>query len=141
MFDGFAISVSGMEAEQRRLRVIASNLANANSTRSAAGETYRRQDVLFAAVPLERDGSEALRSSREVRKVAAVGVVEDPRPLKRLYMPSHPDADEKGFVEFPNVEPFEEVVHMMDAVRCYEANVMSFNASKEMLKRALEIGR
>lgn len=141
LYDGFRISVSGMDAQMRRMRLIASNLANVDSTRSVTGETYRRKDIVFAAVPLEDAGEFRTGGIQELRKVCTVGVVEDPRPFRRLHMPGHPDADEKGFVEFPNVERFEEMVNMMEAFRSYEANLMTFNASKEMMKRAFETWR
>jgi flagellar basal-body rod protein FlgC len=141
LFDGFRISVSGMDAQLRRLRTIASNLANVNSTASASGQVYRRKDVVFAPAPLDGQNSPFSPSDPAAQRVSVVKVVEDPRPLKSVFMPGHPDADEQGFVQFPNVEPFEEVVHMMDALRSYEANIATFNASKDMMKKALEIGR
>ncbi len=141
VFDGFEISVSGMDAQMRRMRLIASNLANAGSTRSVNGRTYRRKDILFSAVPLKEAGGRDFDGTEALRKVATVGVVEDPSPFRRLHMPGHPDADEQGFVEFPNVERFEEMVNMMEAFRSYEANLTTFNASKEMMKKALEIWR
>ena len=141
LYDGFRISVSGMDAQIRRMRLIASNLANANSTRSTTGETYRRKDIVFAAVPLESGGRIQIGGGDGLRKVTTVGVADDPRPFRRLHMPGHPDADAQGFVEFPNVEVFEETVNMMEAVRSYEANLMAFHTSKEMMKRALETWR
>ena len=141
LFDSFQISVSGMDAQSRRLRLVASNLANANSTRSANGEVYRRKDIVFAAIPLDEPGGGRRAQEAGLQKVAAVGVIEDPSPLKDVYMPGHPDADEKGYVKFPNVKTFEEVVHMMDAIKSYEANIMAFNTSKDMMKKAFEIGR
>lgn len=140
-FDGFDLSLSGMDAQMRRLRIISSNLANADSTRTADGGPYRRKDVVFAAQPLHRAGADFEQRRSGVQKVTTLSVVEDPRPFKRVYMPSHPDADEQGFVNFPNVESFEEIVNMMDAIRSYEANLSAFNASKQMIKKALEIGR
>jgi len=141
LYDGFQISVSGMDAQMRRMRLISSNLANAGSTRSATGQTYRRKDIVFAAVPLEESGKVGIGGMDALRRVTTVGVVEDPRPFRRLHIPGHPDADEKGFVEFPNVERFEEMVNLMEAFRSYEANLMTFNASKEMMKKAFEIWR
>lgn len=140
-FDGFDLSLSGMDAQMRRLRIISSNLANADSTRTAEGGPYRRKDVVFAAQPLHRAGADFEQRRSGVQKVTTLAVVQDPRPFKRVYMPSHPDADEQGFVTFPNVESFEEIVNMMDAIRSYEANLSAFNASKQMIKKALEIGR
>ncbi len=141
LFDGFEISVSGMDAQMRRMRLIASNLANAGSTRSVDGQTYRRKEILFSAMPLNQTGGIEFDRMDELRKVSTVGVVEDQSPFRRVHMPGHPDADEQGFVEFPNVERFEEMVNMMDAFRSYEANLTTFNASKDMMKKAFEIWR
>ncbi len=141
LFDGFQISMSGMDAQTRRLRLVASNLANANSTRSATGEVYRRKDIVFSAVPLDRSRGGGSGNEIGLQKVKSAGILEDPSPLKKIFMPHHPDADKKGYVQFPNVKMFEEVVHMMDAIKSYEANVMAFNSSKEMMKKALTIGR
>ena len=141
LYDGFQISASGMDAQIRRMRLIASNLANANSTRSVAGETYRRKDIIFAAVPLKEKGKLGIQGMDGLRRVTTVGVVEDPSPFRRLHIPGHPDADEQGFVEFPNVERFQEMVNLMEAFRSYESNLMTFNASKDMMKKAFEIWR
>jgi flagellar basal-body rod protein FlgC len=141
LFDGFQISVSGMDAQMRRMRLISSNLANAGSTRSTTGQTYRRKEIVFAAMPLERSSKVGLDGMDGLRRVTTVGVVEDPRPFRRLHIPGHPDADEQGFVEFPNVERFEEMVNLMEAFRSYEANLMTFNASKQMMQKAFEIWR
>ncbi len=140
-FDGFRISVSGMDAQLQRLRVVASNMANANATRSADGQVYRRKEVILASTPLENPNASWEDALARVEKVETVEIVEDTGPLKQVYMPNHPDADKKGFVQFPNVESFEEMVNMMDALRSYEANVTAFNASKDMIKKAFEIGR
>ena len=139
MDDGFRISISGMDAQLRRLRLIASNMANANSTRSEGGQPYRRRDIVFAAVPLEQERAEFPGSGEDLQKVVTAGFVEDNRPFKRAYMPGHPDADDQGFVLLPNVEPFEEMINMMDAIRSYEANLTTFNAPKEMMKKALDM--
>ena len=139
MDDGFRVSISGMDAQLRRLRLIASNMANANSTRSEGGQPYRRRDIVFAAVPLEQEPGEFPGSGEDLQKVVTAGFVEDNRPFKRAYMPGHPDADDQGFVLLPNVEPFEEMINMMDAIRSYEANLTTFNATKEMMKKALDM--
>ena len=141
LYDGFQISSSGMDAQMRRMRLIASNLANAGSTRSVTGETYRRKDIVFAALPLEKASRLGIDGMDGLRRVTTVGVVEDPSPFRRLHIPGHPDADENGFVEFPNVERFQEMVNLMEAFRSYEANLMTFNASKDMMKKAFEIWR
>ena len=139
MDDGFRVSISGMDAQLRRLRLIASNMANANSTRSEGGQPYRRRDIVFAAVPLEQEPGKFPGSGEDLQKVVTAGFVEDNRPFKRAYMPGHPDADDQGFVLLPNVEPFEEMINMMDAIRSYEANLTTFNATKEMMKKALDM--
>ena len=141
LYDGFQISSSGMDAQMRRMRLIASNLANAGSTRSVTGETYRRKDIVFAALPLEKASKLGIGGMDGLRRVTTVGVVEDPSPFRRLHIPGHPDADENGFVEFPNVERFQEMVNLMEAFRSYEANLMTFNASKDMMKKAFETWR
>ncbi len=141
IFGALDISLSGMDAQARRLKLISSNLANARSTRSEEGDVYRRKDIVLSAVPEEPSWRGGPGSWTHSYRVATVGVVEDPRPPKREYQPHHPGADELGFVEYPNIEPLEEMVHMMEAIRTYEANITGFNTTKEMIKKALEIGR
>ena len=141
IFGALDISLSGMDAQARRLQLISSNLANARSTRSEEGHVYRRKDIVLSAVPEPAASRSGTGSWLPSYRVASVGVVEDPRPPKREYQPHHPDADESGFVAYPNIEPLEEMVHMMEAIRTYEANITGFNTTKEMIKKALEIGR
>ena len=140
-FDGLRISMSGMDAQQRRLRVISSNLANVNTSSDGGGNAFRRKIALFAAAPLEQEGTNWPGNDPGLQKVVFQGTVEDESPLKQVYWPSHPDADEKDFVHFPNIDAVTEMVNMMDAIRAYEANITVFNSSKEMIKKALEIGR
>ena len=141
-----AISASALSAQRIRMNVIASNLANATTTRTPEGGPYRRRDVLFEAVPVGESFSGILRAaSRDSRAslqgVAVQGVVEDPRPFQRVYQPGHPDADAEGYVLLPNVNPLEEMVNLIAATRAYEANVTAINATKAMALKALEIGR
>jgi flagellar basal-body rod protein FlgC len=134
-----AASASGLNVERTRIEVAVSNLANAESTRSAAGTPYRRRDVVLATegvTPFEGTLQEAGATGV---KVAAV--VEDQAPFKRRYEPSHPDADKDGFVALPNVEPAEEMVDMLSAARAYQANLTAINLVRDMLQRALELGR
>ena len=134
-----AASASGLNVERARIEVAVSNLANAESTRSASGTPYRRRDVVLAAdgvTPFEGTLQEAGATGV---KVAAV--VEDQAPFKRRYEPSHPDADKDGFVALPNVEPAEEMVDMLSAARAYQANLTAINLVRDMLQRALELGR
>jgi flagellar basal-body rod protein FlgC len=116
------------------MNVIASNMANAQSTKTAEGGPYRRQDVVFTTEPLQagRPGLEGVKVS---------GVVKDDSPFKMVFDPGHPDADGDGFVAMPNVNVIEEMVNMMMATRAYEASVTAFNLSKTMFMKTLELGR
>lgn len=145
--DSIAISMSALDAQRHRLNVIASNLANAQSTRSTAGGAYRRRDVVFQSTPLVPKFQQALSRVRPgSREHALVGVrvarvVVDQTPGKTIYDPTHPDADPQGYVRMPNVNVMSEMVNMMSASRAYEANVQAINAVRAMGNRALEIGR
>lgn len=141
-FNTFKISASGMEAQRIRINTIASNLANVNTTRGVNGETYRRKDVVFAAMPEQSSFGSILNATAEqITPVKVMGVIEDERPFKIVYDPKHPDANNEGYVKFPNINSIEEMVNMLSAIRSYEANVAVFNASKSMAVKALEIGR
>jgi flagellar basal-body rod protein FlgC len=134
LFAAGAISGSGMSAERFRMEVIANNIANANSTRSANGGPFRRQDVVFAEVlgaAVRPDGGPALGG------VAAVELVEDPTELPRVYMPGHPDADAEGFVLMPNVQLPIEMVNLLTAARAYEANLRAAQTFRQMNEQAL----
>ena len=129
-----SISASGLEAQRIRMNIIASNLANAQSTHTPEGGPYRRKDVVF---------SEVLNSEFE-KNASAVEVkeiVEDRRPFQVVFDPQHPDANEEGYLQLPNVNLLEEMVNMMSASRSYEANVTAVNSAKSMAQKALEIGR
>lgn len=122
-FGVFRVSASALDAQRQRMNVIASNMANAHSTRTADGGPYRRKDVVFSAEP-EKVGSNGLEG------VKVSDVVSDMTPPKMIYDPGHPDADKNGFVAMPNVDVIEEMVNMMMASRAYEASVSAFNMSK-----------
>ena len=137
-----AASASGLNAERARIEVAVSNLANAESTRSAAGEPYRRRDVILATDQVEPfAGSLQAASGNTATGVRVAAVVEDKAEFKRRYEPSHPDADAEGFVALPNVEPAEEMVDMLSAARAYQANLTAINLVRDMIARALELGR
>ncbi len=141
-FNALDISSSGMSAQQVRINVIASNLANINTTHTAEGGPYRRKDVVFAAVPAGTTFRSELdkRLASSLSAVRVVGVINDQRrPLLR-YDPGNPDADRDGYVAMPNINTIEEMVNMMSATRSYEANIASINATKKMAMKALEIG-
>jgi flagellar basal-body rod protein FlgC len=134
-----AASASGLNAERARIEVAVSNLANAESTRSASGEPYRRRDVILAADAVGPFAGSLENASATGVRVAAV--IEDQAEFKRRYEPSHPDADAEGFVALPNVEPAEEMVDMLSAARAYQANLTAINLVRDMIARALELGR
>lgn len=144
MFASLNISASGLSAQRLRLDIIANNLANAESTRTQTGGPYRRQLAVFAA---RQDGSfnyymtKALGKWSPGQGVRVTRIDEDPSPFQRRYLPGHPDADEEGYVLYPNVNVVTEMVDMISASRSYEANAAAFNASKSMALKALELGR
>lgn len=137
LMPSLGISSSGLDAESRRMEVIANNIANANTTADANGRVFRRKQVVFA----EKLSNEI---SRTTGKKTPAGVeigreVEDPRPPKRIYRPGHPDADKDGFITMPDINTVEEMVDMMNAVRSYEANLAAVRVAKKMAEQALGI--
>jgi len=140
------ISAAGMSAQRRRLNVIASNLANQQTTRTPAGGPYRRQDVVFQVQPLIEDKDvqelESFKNKPEesdLMSVKVVDVITDSRPLVMKYEPEHPDADSQGYVAYPNVNPIEEMVNMLSASRSYEANLTMLKTAKEMANKTIEV--
>ncbi len=144
MFDSMHVSASGLAAERLRMDVIAQNLANANSTRGPDGQPYRRHEVVFRSSDVgttNGPGRSERASNQPLHGVEPVAIVEDPSALRTVYDPQHPDADEDGYIHFPNVNPVTEMVDMMTATRAYEANVTAMNAAKNMALKALDILR
>jgi len=137
IFDTLAISASGLTAERLRMDTIASNVANANTTRTEEGGPYRRKVAVFR----EKLSSEIAKNGGGSAGVEAVGIEEDMSPFKKVYDPSHPDADQDGYVELPNVNLLNEMVDIIASTRAYEANVTVLNSSKGMYSKALEIGK
>jgi flagellar basal-body rod protein FlgC len=134
-FGIFKVSASGLQAQRTRMNLIASNMANAHTTRTEQGGPYKRKDAVFSAAPVEETRNE------ELDGVKVSEVVEDQTPPQMVYDPGHPDADKDGYVATPNISVIEEMANMMMATRAYEANVAAFNISKAMLMKTLEIGR
>lgn len=137
--DALTASRSALTAERVRIETAVSNLANAESTRGPDGQPYRRRDVVLAAEPVESFDAALGRVNAVGVRVAAV--VEDQAPNRRRYEPSHPDADADGFVALPNVDQAEEMVDMLGAARAYQANLTAITLIRELVQRALEIGR
>lgn len=139
------VSVSGMSAQRLRVNTLSENIANAETTRSEEGGPYRRKEVVFAAVANDRTFEEELRaqdrSTSRSTEVKVVDVHQDERPPLLKYDPSHPDSNDEGYVELPNINVMEEMVGLMNASRSYEANVTAFNVSKSMALQALDIGK
>jgi flagellar basal-body rod protein FlgC len=140
VFSAIDISASGLSAERTRMNTIASNLANAQTTRTAAGGPYKRVDPVFEAVALDK--MRALSpSERSVSLVQVSQIVQDQRPGHMVYSPGHPDANKDGYLEYPNVNIVEEMVNMISASRAYEAGISSVEATQKMASSALELGR
>ncbi|MCM3739052.1 flagellar basal body rod protein FlgC [Oceanobacillus luteolus] len=148
IFHSMNISSSALTAQRLRMDVVSSNIANSESTRARVNENgewepYRRKLVSFNS-----DGSSfkshfnaARNNGIETSGVKASVITEAQTPFKMVFNPNHPDANETGYVQMPNVDPLQEMVDLMSATRSYEANITALNASKGMLMKALEIGK
>lgn len=132
IFGGMRISASGLSAERLRLDVISSNIANVRTTRTEKGGAYVRKTAVF---------SENYDRNMGMLGVKAVKVEKDKSQLKKEYNPTHPDANAEGYVEYPNVDLLVEMSDLISASRSYESNVDTLNAQKNMISKALEIGR
>lgn len=132
------ISASGLDAESRRMEVVANNVANAETTRGPDGKIFRRREVVFAAKLAE--AMETGDDAKSLRGVEVREITEDTRAPRRVYQPGHPDANTDGYVSLPNISPIEEMVDMMTASRAYEANLTAMRTAKDMANKALEIG-
>lgn len=143
-FKSMNVSASGMTAERLRMDIMSRNIANANTTRTAAGTPYRRQVAVVRQI--SGNSFEDMLNGRSIsgvngNGVEVAGVVEDQAPFKMVYNPGHPDADQEGYVLMPNVDTVTEMINMISATRAYEANVTSLNSAKSMAMKALDIGR
>ncbi len=128
----FSVAGSAMNAQSQRLNTVASNLANADSATSADGTPYKAKQVVFAATPVGENGATGVN-------VAAV--IEDQSPMKMVYDPKNPLANEKGYVTMPNVNVVEEMVNMISASRSYQSNVDMMNTTKTLLLKTLSLGQ
>jgi flagellar basal-body rod protein FlgC len=145
LFDAINAAGSALTAERLRMDVTAENLANAQSTRGADGQPYRRKEVVLQ----QRDGgtpfgsmlTSAMQRGSNTRGVEVAGIVEDQSDFKLVYDPGHPDANGEGYVQMPNVNPVTEMVDLISASRGYEANVTAIQTAKSMFTKTLEILR
>jgi flagellar basal-body rod protein FlgC len=132
-------SASGLSAQRKRMDIIASNLANIETTRTEKGGPYRRKMVVMRTKEMDQDFDTIFNSS--VKGVQIDNIVEDQTPFKKVYNPSHPDADSDGYLYKPNVDLIVETTNMMMARRAFEANIAAIKATRQMVIKALEIGR
>jgi len=143
-FSSLDVSASGMSAQRMRMDLISQNIANANTTRTENRTPYRRQVLLLgtnATNPFSNYLTGSARSVLGDGKVKIKGIVEDQTDFRRVYEPDNPEADEDGYVSYPNVDIVTEMVDMISASRSYEANVTASTASKNMAMQAINIGR
>jgi flagellar basal-body rod protein FlgC len=132
-------SASALSAERSRIEVAVSNMANAESTRGANGQPYRRRDVVLSSDPVETFDDVMGRTGAVGVKVA--DIVEDQAPFAKRYDPSHPDADKDGWVSMPNVDVPEQMVDMLSATRAYQANLNAIGMIKDLIGRAMDLGK
>ncbi len=145
MFDSFDINATGMTAQRFRMDIISQNVANANTTRTSDGTPYVRKVVTFTEKDTQTPFRHVLNEARDRysgKGVKVNGVYEDKETeMNMVYDPSHPDADENGYVTYPNVNIITEMTNLIDASRSYEANATAFNASKTIAMQGLNLGK
>lgn len=145
IFKSFGVNASGMTAERFRMDIISQNVANANTTRAQDGKPYRRKIVTFEERTTDPTSFGTIFKKARGQDVGdgvkVTKVSEDQSDLTMVYDPSHPDADENGYVYYPNVNIVTEMTNMIDSSRAYEANATAFNASKAMAVKGLDIGK
>ena len=147
IFSSFDISASGLTAQRYRMDIISENVANANTTRTSDGTPYRRKVVTFETKDSSRSSfgtalSKAQGNYEGGGGVRVSAVLEDTwTEMTKAYDPSHPDADENGYVWYPNVNIVTEMTNLIDASRAYEANTTAFEASKDMALQGLNISK
>lgn len=145
-FDGYNVAVSGMTAQRTRINVVSANIANAKTTHTENGGPYKKQNVVFEDVLLQesqKTNNDSLESKEKsdlsLRGVGVKSIVEnDAEPVMR-FEPSHPDANEDGYVAYPDINPVIEMVDLIEAMRSYEANVATFNTHKSIDTKTLDI--
>lgn len=145
-FDGYDLASSGMSAQRTRINVVSANIANAKTTHTEDGGPYKKQNVVFEEVLLNEtqkqnnDKNELNKSSDiSLRGVGVKSIIEDDAKPVMRFEPSHPDANEDGYVAYPDINPVVEMVDLIEAMRSYEANVATFNAHKNIDNKTLDI--
>ncbi len=138
LFTSMEVSASGLSVQRTRMNAASSNLANASTTRSAGGGPYKRKDVVVQSQVVP--GTEGTYAGEGIRAASVDRIQEDKSPPQLRYEPGHPDADEKGYVKYPNVNIVEEMVDMITASRAYEAGISAINTAVALAERAIGIG-
>ncbi|MBI5280093.1 MAG: flagellar basal body rod protein FlgC [Candidatus Solibacter usitatus] len=143
LFNLFSVSASGMAAQRARAEAIVENLANAETTRTPDGGPYRRRDIILSPQAQDSPFSAVFQTELDAGStgVGVAGMVEDSRPPDQRYQPGHPDADSRGYVSYPHINPAEEMVDLMSAARGYQANVAAISAAKDMVARSIDLMR
>lgn len=140
--DAMMISSSALVAQRTRINLIASNLANALTTRTPEGGPYKRKDAMFAAMSTGGNSFSSIldkKTQPDAKGVEVMEIMEDHNPPRLQYEPSHPDANPQGYVAYPNVNVVEEMTDMISATRSYEANLTASKASMSMQMKSMEI--
>ena len=144
-FDGYNVATAGMSAQRTRINIVSSNIANAQTTHTTDSGPYKKQNVVFEEVLLDSMRDEKKnpnQDSIDPLSLRGVGVKEiidsKDKPILK-YEPEHPDANQDGYVAYPNINPVIEMVDLMEAMRSYEANVASFKTQKDMDTKTLDI--
>jgi len=142
-FSSMDVTASGLSAERERINVASSNLANVQTTQTAAGGPYKRHDVTLQAVPATENiaGGVAGDPAHVISGVKVTGIKEDQSPPRLEYDPGHPDANKDGYVAYPNVNAVEEMVDMITASRAYQAGVTALDTASQLAQSALQIGK
>lgn len=140
LFGSMQVSASGMSAQRARAELLVENMANSETTRTPDGGPYRRKDVVFAS-EMQTSPFSAVFQNEMGNGVTVAEVVTDTREPQRRYMPGHPDADASGYVAFPNMNPAEDMVDLLNSTRSYEANVAAIASIKDMISRSIDIMR
>lgn len=142
LFQAMEVASSGLAAQRVRMNALASNLANARTTRTAEGGPYKRLDPVFQAVPASTRFQDLVGqpAARAAYMVQVQSVQQDNSPPQMMFDPDHPDADPNGYVALPNVNVVEEMVNLITASRSYEAGVTVIQSLKGMARSALSIG-
>lgn len=137
------ISASGLSASRVWINVVSTNLANANTTRTEDGQPYQRRTVIYESDPVDSGFGNELNTAmgEGLNRVKVTDIISDGRDFKEIYDPQHPDADSRGIVKMPNVNPVEEMANMVNASKTYEANLAALNTAKQLALKAIDIGK